>query len=205
MRRKALRRDPHPDSSRNPAHEFIENETTRSNLINAGKLVRVAMLPGVRVYDLKKNVDERGFFAEIIRNDWKDMLGEDIIVQTNLSFSYPGMIRGWHRHNRGQVDYFIVLQGSMKICAYDDSETSPTMGQLDEVIASEQKPQLVRIPGHYWHGTKTLGNKPSLTVYCVNRLYDANNPDEDRRIWNDPTIVDPRTSKPFDWNKPPHK
>jgi len=31
------------------------------------------------------------------------------------------------------------------------------------------------------------------------------NPDEERRAWNDQTIIDPRTSKPFDWNKPPHK
>src|SRR3989442_14253831 len=115
------------------------------------------------------------------------------------------MIRVWHSHNRGKVDYFIVLKGSLKICAYDDSRTSPTKGQLDEVIASEQKPQVVRIPGHYWHGTKTLGDKPSLTVYCVNRLSDAKNPDEDRRNWNNRTIVDPRTSKRFICKRPPHK
>ncbi len=63
------------------------------------------MLPGVRGRDLRVNVDEQGFFAEILREDWKDLLGEDRIVQANLSFSYPGMIRGWHRHSRGQVSY----------------------------------------------------------------------------------------------------
>ena len=78
------------------------------------------MLPGVRVLDLKKNVDDRGSFAELMRSDWKELLGDDTIVQANLSQSYPGMIRGWHRHVRGQVDYFIVLDGSLKICAYDD-------------------------------------------------------------------------------------
>ncbi len=163
------------------------------------------MLPGVKVYDLRKNVDERGFFAEILRQDWKDLLGEDNIVQANLSFTYPGMIRAWHRHNRGQVDYFIVLKGSMKICAYDDRQGSPTNGQLDEVVASGERLQVVRVPGQYWHGTKSLGAKPSLTIYCVNRLYDAKNPDEERRLWNDRAIVDPKTSQPFDWNRPPHK
>ena len=163
------------------------------------------MLPGVQVFDIKKNIDERGYFAEILRNDWKDLLGEDSVVQANLSYSYPGMIRGWHRHVRGQVDYFIVLDGALKICAYDDKPGSSTKGQLDEIVASAEKLQVVRIPGHYWHGTKTLGYKPSLTVYCVNRLYDLKNPDEERRAWNDQTIIDPRTSKPFDWNKPPHK
>lgn len=163
------------------------------------------MLAGVRIHDLQKNVDERGFFAEVIRQDWRDLLGDDTIAQANLSYSFPGMIRGWHRHNRGQVDYFIVLSGSIKICAYDDTQGSQTRGQLDELIASGEKLQVVRIPGHYWHGTKTLGDKPSLTIYCVNRLYDSKNPDKDRRPWNDPTIVDSRTSKPYDWNKPPHK
>src|SRR6267143_1644848 len=163
------------------------------------------MLPGVRIQDIKKIVDERGFFGEIMRQDWKDLLGDDSIGQANLSLSYPGMIRAWHRHSRGQVDYFIVLRGSIKICAYDDKQGSRTNGQLDEIVTSEENFQVVRIPGFYWHGTKALGEKPSLTVYCVNRLYDFKNPDEERRAWNDPNIIDPKTSKPFDWNRPPHK
>jgi dTDP-4-dehydrorhamnose 3,5-epimerase len=163
------------------------------------------MLPGVKVQDVRKNVDERGFFAELLREDWKELLGEDRIVQSNLSFSYPGIIRAWHRHNRGQVDYFIVLKGTLKICAYDDAQGSSTRGQLDEIVAGGERLQVVRVPGHYWHGTKTLGDRPSLTVYCVNRLYDPKHPDEDRRPWNDETIVDGKGGRPYDWNKPPHK
>ena len=163
------------------------------------------MLPGVRVQDIRRNVDERGSFSEIFREDWKELFGDDKVAQANLSFTYPGMIRAWHRHNRGQVDYFVVMKGSLKICAYDDKQGSPTKGQLDEIVSSAEKLQVVRIPGHYWHGTKTLGTKPSLTVYYVNRLYDGKNPDEERRSWNDPGIIDPKTGSPFDWNKPPHK
>jgi dTDP-4-dehydrorhamnose 3,5-epimerase len=163
------------------------------------------MLPGVVVRDIKKVVDERGSFAEILREDWKDSLGGDRIVQANLSHTLPGIIRAWHRHTRGQVDYLIVLKGILKICAYDDNEDSPSKSNLDEIVASDEKLQLVRIPGHYWHGTKTLGDKPSLTMYCVTRLYDMKNPDEERRPWNDLAIADPKTKKPFDWNKPPHK
>ncbi len=162
-------------------------------------------LPGIRVYDIKKIPDERGFFAEALREDWQDFLEGDRIVQANLSFSYPGMIRAWHRHLRGQVDYFIVLKGAMKICAYDDDPSSPTCGQLDEIIASSERLQVVRIVGKFWHGTKTISSDPSTTMYMVNRLYDYKNPDEERRPWNDPKIIDPKTKSPFDWNKPPHK
>lgn len=163
------------------------------------------MLPGVRVWDLKKFPDERGSFAEIMRADWAEPLEGDAIPQTNLSLSYPGMIRAWHRHRRGQVDYFVVARGAMKICAYDDDPASPSRGGLDEIVAAAERLQAVRIPGKYWHGTKTLGVEPSLTVYFVSRLYDAKDPDEDRRAWDDPTVVDPRTHAPFDWNRPPHK
>jgi dTDP-4-dehydrorhamnose 3,5-epimerase len=134
------------------------------------------------------------------RRDWKDLFGDEWIVQANLSYSYPGVIRAWHRHLKGQVDYFIVLKGAMKICAYDEKTK-----KMDEIVASEHKLQVVRIPGHYYHGTKTLGNEPSLTLYFVTRLYDYQKPDEERKPWNDPEIIDLKTGSPYDWEKPPHK
>lgn len=167
--------------------------------------VREYSLPGVKVYDLKKFPDERGFFCEIMREDWKEFHEGEFIKQANLSMSYPGIIRAWHRHNLGQVDYFIVIKGAMKICAYDDREKSATKGELVEIIASDERLQVVRIPGLYWHGTKTVSSYPSSTVYFVSLLYNYENPDEERRPWNDPTIIDPKNGKPFDWNKPPHK
>ena len=158
------------------------------------------MLEGVKIHDIKKFPDERGFFTEILRQDWKDFLGEEWIAQANLSYSYPSIIRAWHRHLQGQIDYFIAVKGAMKICAYDEKTK-----QLDEIIASEHKLQIVRIPGHYWHGTKTIGNEPSLTVYFVTKLYDYKKPDEERRPWNDSTIIDSKTGQPYNWDKPPHK
>lgn len=163
------------------------------------------MLSGIRVQDINKMVDERGFFAEVMRDDWVSLFGDDRIAQANLSSSFPGTIRAWHRHSRGQVDYIIVLRGMMKICAYDETTGSPTKGELWEMVVSEEKFQIVRVPGQYWHGTKTLGLDRSLAMYLVTRLYDPENPDEERRPWNDHRIIDPKTSKPFDWNQPSHK
>jgi dTDP-4-dehydrorhamnose 3,5-epimerase len=162
-------------------------------------------LEGVDVFDVRKNVDERGFFAEAARKDLTELFGEQWMSQANLSSSYPGIIRAWHRHARGQIDYFMVLQGSMKIVAYNGNETSATFGKMVEIVASEERLQIIRVPGHYWHGTKTVSSIPSLTMYFVNNLYDYKNPDEERRPWNDSSIIDPRTREPYDWNKPPHK
>ena len=163
------------------------------------------MLDGIKIQELKKFPDERGYFSEIFRNDWSDLIEDDKIVQANLSFSYPGMIRAWHRHSRGQVDYFIVLKGAIKICAYDDRDDSQTKGQLDEIISSGEKIQCVRIPGFYYHGFKCISSEPAIVIYLTTRLYDYDEPDEERKSWNDPSIINPRTNKPFDWNAPPHK
>lgn len=167
--------------------------------------IKEYLLPGVKTLNLEIFQDERGFFSEVLRLDWQDFFEGDNIVQSNLSMGYPGIIRAWHRHLRGQADYFLVLKGSLKINAYDDRPGSPTKGNLVEIIASEHKLQLVRIPGFYWHGSKTVSKKPSLMVYFVNRLYDYRNPDEERRPWNDPAIIDPVSGEPYDWNKLPHK
>ena len=165
-------------------------------------------LEGVRTYEIALLPDERGFFAEALRQDWREFIDE-WITQANLSYSYPGMVRAWHRHRRGQVDYFLVIKGAMKICAYDGDTK-----RLAEVVSGGDKLTLVRIPGNYWHGTKTISSEPSLTVYFVNRLYDYKNPDEERRAWNDRNIIpseingnknEPRVGKPWDWFYPPHK
>ena len=71
------------------------------------------MIEGVTLKDLPKNIDERGFLSEILRSDWKEFLREAAIVQFNLSYSYPDVVRAWHRHLRGQVDYFICVDGAV--------------------------------------------------------------------------------------------
>jgi dTDP-4-dehydrorhamnose 3,5-epimerase len=167
------------------------------------------MLKGITIKLIKSLPDERGIFKEIMRTDWKDLFENDSIAQVNLSQTFPGIIRAWHKHVKGQTDYFIALKGTIKICAYDE-ETK----ELNEIISTGQNLQIVRIPGQYWHGFKVVGDESATLLYFTTRLYDYKNPDEQRRPWNDHTLIpksingknqDPRTGKPWDWNCPPHK
>lgn len=172
------------------------------------------MINGIELRDIKKFVDERGFFSEILREDWKDLLHEDQIIQFNLSFSYPEIVRAWHRHLKGQIDYFICITGAIKVCAYDEREDSETFGELDEIILSEENLKIARIPGILWHGYKAIGEKPIKMLYGVNKLYNYQDPDEIRRPWNDRNIIpltingnkqDSRVGKVWDWNYSPNK
>lgn len=167
------------------------------------------MLQGVRVKAVSRLPDERGFFCEVMRKDWKDLFGEDTVAQANLSFTYPGVIRAWHRHLRGQTDYFLALKGAIKICAFDDKTQ-----ELNEVVSSALNLQLVRVPGHYWHGFKALGDESAMLLYFTTNLYDPANPDEERRPWNDGSLVpeiingkkdDARVGGAWDWNLPAHR
>jgi dTDP-4-dehydrorhamnose 3,5-epimerase len=167
------------------------------------------MLEGISIKKIKRLSDERGFFTEIMRTDWKDLFAEVKIAQANVSVTYPGIIRAWHRHIRGQTDYFVVLKGATKICAYDEQTE-----ELNEIISTSEDMQIVRMPGQYWHGFKSIGNKPAMLLYFTTKLYDYTNPDEERRPWNDATLIpkaingnanDRRVGKPWDWNQPPHK
>ena len=167
------------------------------------------MLNGITIKPIKLFSDERGFFSEVMRKDWKEHFGEDEIAQANLSVTYPSVIRAWHRHLRGQIDYFVALTGAIKICGYDEKTE-----ELNEIVSTGRDMQVVRMPGHYWHGFKAVGNEPAMLLYFTTNLYDSANPDEERRPWNDPTLIpksingkagDSRVGKPWDWNQPPHK
>lgn len=171
--------------------------------------VKELYLPDIKIADLARFPDERGVFTELIRSDWKELLNGDEVVQANLSVTYPGIVRAWHRHVRGQVDYFLVIKGSIKVCAYDDINA-----HLVEVFLSEDRMQILRVPGKYWHGFKVISHEPSYLIYFTNKLYDYSRPDEERRPWNDRTIVpkmingrtdDPRVGKPWDWLALPHR
>ena len=165
-------------------------------------------LEGIDITPLDLRPDDRGFFCELYRNDWARVFRE-AVAQFNLSSSFPGIVRAWHRHALGQVDYFIVVQGALKICAFD-----PESRLLEEVVASEKHLSVVRVPGHYYHGTMVVGNLPALTLYATTRLYDYASPDEERLPWNDASIVplavngstrDARTGAPWDWFRPAHR
>ena len=159
---------------------------------------------------MKKNTDERGYFAELLREDWRNLLGGDRIVQFSLSYSHPGVVRAWHRHVRGQNDYLICIRGSIKECIYDDRRGSGTKGELDEIeLNGDEKLQVARVVGACWHGYRVIGTSPALTLYGVTKRYRYQDPDEKRRPWNDRMVVptsingrknDSRVGRTYDWN-----
>jgi dTDP-4-dehydrorhamnose 3,5-epimerase len=133
---------------------------------------------GVRRIPLRRFSDERGWFSELRR----DSSLPRRMVQTNLSFSRAGVIRGLHFHERGQDDLFTCLQGMARVVVLDRE----TEQAFTEDIGDDN-PVAIYVPGHHAHGFEALTDV--LFAYHVTEEYDPADPDEHGIPWNDPRVA----------------
>ena len=126
---------------------------------------------------LQRFEDERGWFCELRR----DSALPRRTVQTNVSFSREGVVRGLHFHQRGQDDLFACLQGAARVVVLD-LESGET---FCEDIGGDN-PVAVWVPGRHAHGFEALTDL--LFCYHVTEEYDPGNPDEHGIPWDDPRV-----------------
>ncbi len=148
------------------------------------------MIDGVAVKALRLIPDERGYLMEILRND--DAFFEQF-GQAYLSVAYPGVVKGWHYHQR-QTDHMTVVSGMAKIVLYDRRADSATHGEVMELFIGERNPALVRIPPGVCHGMKAIGTAPAFMINIPDRVYEYEHPDEYRLPPHGPEI-------PYDWSR----
>lgn len=145
-------------------------------------------IDGVGVKPLVRHPDDRGFFQEVLRAD------EGLLTrfgQLSMAFTYPGVIKAFHWHAR-QEDLWFFPAGEAQVVLYDRRPDSPSRGRTQVLYAGEHHPVLIRIPIGVAHGYRVLGNTPATIVYVTTEPYRADDPDEWRIPWDDPTIG-------FDW------
>lgn len=138
-----------------------------------------ATLPGLLRLPLTVFEDERGWFVEVRR---ASALPKPT-VQTNVSFSRRGVIRGLHYHERGQDDLFVCLTGTARVVVLD-RETGETFTE----DIGEENPVALWIPGYFAHGFEALTDL--LFCYHVTEEYDPADPDEHGVPWDDPRVKD---------------
>jgi dTDP-4-dehydrorhamnose 3,5-epimerase len=135
------------------------------------------VIDGLIRIPLERKVDERGWFAELRR----ESLLPHRTLQTNVSFSRCGVIRGLHYHERGQDDLFACLQGMARVVVLDRS----TGAVYTEDIGDDNAVALY-IPGVHAHGFEALTDL--LFCYHVTAEYDAADPDEHGVPWDDSRV-----------------
>jgi dTDP-4-dehydrorhamnose 3,5-epimerase len=135
------------------------------------------VIHGLELIPLEYFKDERGWFLEIRR----DSRLPARTVQTNVSFSRQGVIRGLHYHERGQDDLFACLTGMARVVVLDRES-----GEVFTADIGEQNPLAIYVPGRLAHGFEALTDL--IFCYHVTAEYDAADPDEHGIAWNDARV-----------------
>lgn len=126
------------------------------------------MIQGVRVHPLRQILDERGKVMHMLRCDDPHF---QAFGEIYFSIVYPGVVKGWHLHNRMTLNYACV-SGMIKLVLYDERESSDTKGELQEIFLGESNYVLVTIPPGIWNGFKGLGTVPAIVANCATLPHD---------------------------------
>ena len=118
--------------------------------------------------------DDRGRFLESFRGD---LLAEHIghvpdIVQTNISVSSRGTVRGIHFADvpPSQAKYITALTGSLLDFVVDVRVGSPTFGQWDSVLLDTRDRRAVYLPEGMGHAFVALEDD-TTAMYLVTSSY----------------------------------
>ncbi|ADB86587.1 dTDP-4-dehydrorhamnose 3,5-epimerase [Saccharolobus islandicus] len=111
--------------------------------------------------------DKRGFFLEVFKSE--DFTKAEIpnIVQTNMSFSFKGVVRGLHYQitPKEQGKLVFVPKGKILDVAVDLRKSSPTFGKYVKVELNDENHYILWIPPGFAHGFQAL--EDSIVVYFL--------------------------------------
>ncbi|MDV1074623.1 dTDP-4-dehydrorhamnose 3,5-epimerase [Klebsiella pasteurii] len=142
----------------------------------------------VKIIHPKVFGDARGFFMETFeKKRYQEMLNIEFdFVQDNHSRSTKGVLRGLHfqtQHAQGKL--VRVVRGEVFDVAVDIRPDSPTFGQWEGIILSEENKTQFWIPPGLAHGFVVLSDIADFEYKCT----DYYNPGfEGCILWNDVDI-----------------
>jgi dTDP-4-dehydrorhamnose 3,5-epimerase len=144
-------------------------------------------LDGVLVIKPETFEDNRGFFLESFNEDKYAKEGiEYNFVQDNHSRSSKGVLRGLHfQKTKPQGKLVRVIRGMVYDVAVDIRLDSPTYGQWESVILSEENKTQFWIPPGFAHGFLVLSEIADFVYKCTD-YYEPS--DEHSLLWNDPDL-----------------
>jgi dTDP-4-dehydrorhamnose 3,5-epimerase len=125
------------------------------------------MIEGVVIKKLNKYDDERGWLAEIFRND-EDSLKP---VMGYISQTKPGVVRGPHEHKE-QADFFIFAgPGKFKLYLWENRAGKENYRKLETYEFGEDNPASIIVPAGVVHGYKCISDKPAWVINLPDKLY----------------------------------
>jgi dTDP-4-dehydrorhamnose 3,5-epimerase len=143
---------------------------------------RGTAIEGVLERRLTTHADTRGAFTELWRDTWTAPLASKPFVQSNLSRSRAGVLRGMHFHLR-QSDLWVVVDGRALVATVDLRAGASGWSQAAVQTLELEVGSTVLIPERVAHGFLALSDL--ALVYFVTQEFDDS--DEHGFAWDDPT------------------
>ncbi|MFQ5597140.1 MAG: dTDP-4-dehydrorhamnose 3,5-epimerase family protein [Nitrospiria bacterium] len=126
-------------------------------------------IAGVKIRPIKKYVDERGWLAELFREDEIDK--SIYPAMSYISVTRPGITRGPHEHV-DQTDYFCFIGPSnFKVTLWDNRGKSTTFSNKMVAVVGEEAPSVVIVPEGVVHAYQNVGTVDGVVINCPNRLF----------------------------------
>ncbi|MGF7002039.1 dTDP-4-dehydrorhamnose 3,5-epimerase [Lachnospiraceae bacterium PFB1-21] len=149
--------------------------------------VETCEIEGLKIITPTIHGDKRGYFMESYNlEDFKEAGIDTVFVQDNQSSSTKGVLRGLHfQINYPQDKLVRVLRGEVYDVAVDLRKGSPTYGQWQGVLLSEENHKQFFIPKNFAHGFLVLSDSAEFAYKCSD-FYHAN--DEGGILYNDPAL-----------------
>ena len=132
--------------------------------------------------------DERGFFLETFQAARYEQEAGIVqaFVQDNHSRSASGVLRGLHfQKTKPQGKLVRVVHGEVYDVALDIRKGSPTFGEWEGVILSEDNKKQFWVPPGFAHGFVVLSDTADFEYKCTD-YYDPS--DEGSILWSDPDL-----------------
>jgi dTDP-4-dehydrorhamnose 3,5-epimerase len=119
---------------------------------------------GLEIRELKVHEDQRGWLAEIIRDDETGYRP----VMSYLSMTRPGLVRGPHEHT-DQADYFCFV-GKFRLYVWDNRQGSPTYLEK-KVVDTSGAPTVAVVPAGIVHAYKNIDSRDAFVINLPDRLF----------------------------------
>lgn len=142
---------------------------------------------GLYIIDIKPHFDERGFFVRnFCKKELKEIGVDYEIRQINRSLTKnKGVIRGMHFQKAPKAEDKIVqcLRGEIFDVAIDLRPDSPTFGQWEAQVLTEENKKIFLIPKGFAHGFQALTDDAEIQYFVSEFYY----PEYEGGVrWNDP-------------------
>jgi dTDP-4-dehydrorhamnose 3,5-epimerase len=123
----------------------------------------------VVVKPLNKYIDERGWLAELFRED--EMVPDFMPVMAYISMTQPGIARGPHEHVDQTDSFCFIGPSNFKIYLWDARKDSPSYATRQTIYAGVDNPRLVIVPPGVIHAYRNIGIDNGIVFNGPNRLY----------------------------------